>query len=197
MTVTVSLLFFASMNGPLPALTVNGGSRVPTIPCKGNLPLFSILRFLLFEEPTFTLPKLRLPETLSVPGDEVAVGVAVGVSVPVAVAVAVEVAVAVGVGDAATVGVAVAVAGVAEVVVVAVGLIDAVAVEVAVTLGVADEVGVEVAVGVAVAVGGAVAVGVAVAVAVVRTRASAIQVSQFGVGSLVGPAYSAATQTAV
>jgi hypothetical protein len=44
------------------------------------LPLFLILRFFFLVALTFTLPKLRLPETLKVPTG-VAVAVAVGVIV--------------------------------------------------------------------------------------------------------------------
>ena len=60
-------------------VTVNGGSRVPIVTCRGPLPLFLTLIFLLAVELTFTLPKLRLPETLKVPKG--GVGVAVGVAV--------------------------------------------------------------------------------------------------------------------
>jgi hypothetical protein len=78
-TVTVWVFFLANVNVPLPG-TEKGGARFPIMTCSGNLPLFLILRFFFLVALTFTLPKLRLPETLKVPTG-VAVAVAVGVIV--------------------------------------------------------------------------------------------------------------------
>ena len=78
-TVTFWVLPLARFIAPLPPVTVNGGTRVPMITCRGALPLFLTLSFLVAVELTFTAPKFRLPETLNVPNG--GVGVAVGVAV--------------------------------------------------------------------------------------------------------------------
>ena len=77
LTVTVLVLPLARVK-VLP-LKMNGGTRVPIVTCKTPLPLFLILSFLLLVELTFSVPKLRLPETLNDPNG--GVGVAVGVAV--------------------------------------------------------------------------------------------------------------------
>ena len=77
LTVTVLVLPLARLK-VLP-LKVNGDTRVPIVTCKTPLPLFLILSFLLLVELTFTVPKLRLPETLNTPNGGVAVAVGVAV----------------------------------------------------------------------------------------------------------------------